>query len=668
MELTVEQAFQRGIAAQQQGKLRNAERFYRAVLQAQPNHPDANHNLGVLAVAVGKALDSLPLFEQALDANPRTEQFWLNYIDALIKVGRFSVAQQVIIEADQNGVSAEKLYLFSQKLQKTAVMAAEPSQAEMNHAIELYQADRLAEAHALAISLTQQFPEHPFGWKVLGVLLKQMGRLDESLLPMRKSVLLSQQDAEAHTNLGATLRALGRFDEAEASYRKAIALKPDYAEVHNNLGNMLTELGRLAEAEASLKQAISLKPDLAEAHYNLGNTLQELGRLDAAEIAYKQAIAQKPDYAKAHNNLGNTLQKLGRSDDAEASLRQAIVHKPNYAEAHRNLVNNKTFSSQDEQFTQMQELYHDPNISESDRCHICFALARASDNMEDCAAAFQFYADGNALRKRQLGYDKTQDKELFERLKVSYPRISAYTPESETISSERSPVFVVGMLRSGTTLVEQIISSHQQVTGAGELPFVAQYGRSLAAGPAPASPIALTTFREQYLGALKQRSEGNPIVIDKMPHNFLLIGLIAATLPEAKIIHVKRDPAAVCWANYTQYFDSEDLTYCYDIQDILHHHDLYLDLMKYWRLELPNRIYDLDYEVLTEDQEEETRKLVDHLGLGWDNACMSPQKNRRGVDTASFAQVRKHVYRGSSERWKRFRPYLNGVFDHFDTK
>ncbi len=502
----------------------------------------------------------------------------------------------------------------------------------------------------------------------MGVLLKQMGRLDESLLPMKKSVLLSQQDAEAHTNLGVTLRALGRFNEAEASYKKAIALKPDYAEVHNNLGNMLTELGRPAEAEASLRQAISLKPDLAEAHYNLGNTLQELGRLDGAEVAYKLAIAQKPDYAKAHNNLGNTLQKLGRSDDAEASLRQAIAHKPDYAEAHRNLANNKTFSSKDDQFNQMQELYHDPNISESDRCHICFALARASDNLEDCAAAFQFYADGNALRKRQLGYDKTQDKKLFERLKASYPRISAYTLDSETISSEHSPVFIVGMLRSGTTLIEQIISSHQQVTGAGELPFVAHYGRSLVVGQTPADPIALTTFREQYLGALGQRSEGNPFVIDKMPHNFLMIGLIAATLPDAKIIHVKRDPAAVCWANYTQYFDSEDLTYCYDIHDILHHHDLYLDLMKYWHQELPNRIYDLDYEVLTEDQEEETRKLVDHLGLDWDDACMSPQKNKRGVDTASFAQVRKHVYRGSSERWKRFRPYLNGVFDHFDAK
>ena len=665
MDLTVDQALRQGIAAHREGKLQDAERFYRAVLQALPNHPDANHNLGVLAVAVGKPLNSLPLFKQALDANPKIERFWLSYIDALIKVGRFSDAKQVIIDGEQSGVSPERLNFPRQQLRKTVLKAAEPSQAQMCHLIENYQADRLAEAQALAVSLTQQFPKHPFGWKILGVVLKQMGRLDESLLPLQKSVQLSLQDAEAHTYLGVTLRALGRLDEAEENYRKAIALKPDYAEVHNNLGNALTELGKLAEAEVSLRQAMALKPDFAEAHYNLGNTLQELGRLYEAEAAYEQAIKLKPDYPKAHNNLGNTLQKLGRLDGAEASLRQAIALKPDYAEAHRNLAVSNTFSSKDEQFTQMQKLYRDPNISENDRCHICFALARASDNLEDWAAAFQFYVEGNALRKKQLGYDKEKEKKLFQRLKASYSRITSLTLGPETVASEYSPVFIVGMLRSGTTLVEQIISSHRQVTGAGELPFLSQYGRSLAAGQMSVDAKALMTFREQYLNALMQRSEGNPIVTDKMPQNFLLIGLITAALPDAKIIHVKRDPAAVCWANYTQYFDSEDLSYCYDIDDILHYHELYQDLMKYWHQALPSKIYDLDYELLTENQEEETCKLIDHLGLCWDDACLSPQENKRGVATASLAQVRQHVYQGSSERWKRYRPYLDGVFDRF---
>ena len=150
-----------------------------------------------------------------------------------------------------------------------------------------------------------------------------------------------------------------------------------------------------------------------------------------------------------------------------------------------------------------------------------------------------------------------------------------------------------------------------------------------------------------------------------MPQNFRFLGLIAAVLPAAKIIHVKRDPAAVCWANYTQYFVNDSLGYCYSLDDILHYHELYQDLMKYWRLTLPKIIYDLDYDAFTENQEEETRKLIDHLGLEWDDACLSPQDNTRAVATASNAQVRQKMYQGSSERWKRYKPYLNGALDHF---
>jgi hypothetical protein len=224
------------------------------------------------------------------------------------------------------------------------------------------------------------------------------------------------------------------------------------------------------------------------------------------------------------------------------------------------------------------------------------------------------------------------------------------------------------MPRAGTTLVEQIISSHTLVKGGGELPFISQFGSSLAVGQTAADGEALTTFRDQYLNALKQRSEGKAIVTDKMPQNFYFLGLIATALPEAKIIHVKRDTAAVCWANYTKYFVRDSLGYCYDLDDIKHYHELYQDLMSYWHQALPNRIYDLSYEVLTEHQEEETRKLIGHLGLEWDDACLSPQDNNRSVATASNMQVRKKVYQGSSERWKRYKPYLNGALDRLDVE
>ena len=222
-------------------------------------------------------------------------------------------------------------------MEKRNVYFSKPSQEQLNSLLEYYQDGRYVDAEKLSLSITQEFPEHPFAWKVLGAALKQMGKLNESLVALQKSVELRPLDAEAHNNLGITLQELGRLKEAEASLRQAITLKPDYAEAHYNLGNTLKEQGRLKEAEASLRQTITLKPDYAEAHNNLAVLLKEQSRLKEAEASYGQAITLKPDYAEAHSNLGNTLQQQGRLKEAEASYRKAIALKPDYAEAHSNL-------------------------------------------------------------------------------------------------------------------------------------------------------------------------------------------------------------------------------------------------------------------------------------------------------------------------------------------
>jgi tetratricopeptide (TPR) repeat protein len=339
MKLTVDQALQQGVVAHKEGKLQDAERLYRAILQAQPNHPDANHNLGVLAVTIGKPLDAIPFFKLALDANSQIEQFWLSYIDALIKVERFDEVKHVLVEGERSGVSSEKLDALNERLQRGmpndtnktaksqtpsekrekldekkrnkkaqgASSSAEPSQDQINHLMGHYSAGRLVEAQALATLLTQQFPKHSVGWKGLGLVLKQTGRLGESLAPMKFAVKLSEQDAEAHSNLGVTLTELGRLNESEASLRQAIALRPNYAEAHYNLGNTLKELGRLEEAQASYTKAIALKPDYVEAHNNLGLTLKELGRLDEAEASYTHAIELEPHFTDALINKWQLL-------------------------------------------------------------------------------------------------------------------------------------------------------------------------------------------------------------------------------------------------------------------------------------------------------------------------------------------------------------------------
>ena len=311
MELTIEQALQQGVAAHKEGKLQDAERLYRAILQSQPLHPDANHNLGVLAVSVNKAGAALPLFKTALEANPKIEQFWLSYIDALIKEQQFENAKQILEQAKAQGVDADRLNSLeaqlSPKTQKPNTAIVSPPQELLNSLLGHYQNGRFGDAETLATSITKKFPQYPYGWKVLGAVLRQIGRKSEAADAHRTATVLSPQDVEAHSNLGNILTELGRSDEAEASLKLAITLKPDYAEAHSNLGNALKELGRLDEAEASYKRAIAFKPAFAEAHSNLGSTLQELGRFDEAEASYAQAIALKPDYAEAHYNLGVLL-------------------------------------------------------------------------------------------------------------------------------------------------------------------------------------------------------------------------------------------------------------------------------------------------------------------------------------------------------------------------
>ena len=322
MELTLDQALQQAVVAHREGKLQDAERLYRAILQTQPNHPDANHNLGVLAVAVDKPLEALPFFKQALDANQQIEQFWLSYIDALVKSQRFEQATRVIVDATENGVAANKLDTVTKQLPQAeanctkkadqhvapskskegraagrkgtrrasgSLTTVEPPQKMVNNLLQNYQAGRIYEAEQLAASMVEEFPQSPLGWKVLGSIKRQTGKLKESMALFEKCLSLAPRDAESMANLGNVFRQLGRLADAEISYSRALSIKDDVAEFHSNLGLVLEELGRLVEAERSHRRAIALKPNLSQGHYNLGVTLKKLGRLtEAARVILEQ--------------------------------------------------------------------------------------------------------------------------------------------------------------------------------------------------------------------------------------------------------------------------------------------------------------------------------------------------------------------------------------------
>jgi tetratricopeptide (TPR) repeat protein len=628
----------------QNGRHGDAEKLAVSITERFPEYQFGWKALGLVLEKTGRTNESLVPSQKSVQLAPWDAEAHNNLGITLKKLGRLEESRAIYAQA----------------------ISLKPDFAGAHYNLgntlkELGRLDEAVAGYTRAIALN---PDYTAAHNNLGNTLIELGRLEKAEASLRQAIALKPDYAEAHSNLGATLQELGRLDEAEASLRQAIALNPDYAEAHYNLGNTLKELGRLDEAEASLRQAIALNPDYAEAHNNLGNTLKELGRLDEAEASYTQAIALKPEYPEAHHNLGNTLKGLGRLDEAEASYTQAIVLKPDYAEAHRHLTSMKKLNLQDEQYLKMQELYFDENISEEQRCHINFGLAKVCEDIGNFEQAYKHYREGNALRKEFLHYDISQDVEIFKKIKSNHSQIAKNSLEPDKSAKAPMPIFIVGMPRSGSTLVEQIISSHSQVTGAGELSFAAQFGGSIAMGFSEANREALLNFKDKYLEKIQNIASGDLFVTDKMPQNFRFIGLLASAFPEAKIVHVKRNPAAVCWGNYKQYFASEGLGYSFALDDVIKYYELYKNIMEFWAKQFPSRIHDVDYELLTVNQENETRKIINFIGLDWEEKCLSPQDNTRSVATASNMQVRQKVYLGSSQKWEKYKPFINGALDY----
>ncbi len=320
INLTIEQMLQQAVALHQNGQLQDAERIYRDILQLHPNHPEANHNMGVLAVQKMQPAIGLPHFMAALEADPTRGQYWLSYIDALLQAGQTEAAREVFNVTRRSGLQGAEIDAMELRLVSNAPIAnqtvsvpqqADPSPQEVSALVTLFNAGRYAEAATLAQEMTVRYPQYAFGWGTLGVVLQQLGRNEEALFPMQKAVALSPEDAQAYSNLGNTLSYLGKHNDAVVSFRRALEIKPDFAEVHANLGATLHDLGRLEEAEACYQRAIQLKPDLAEAHNNRGTNFKKLGRLDEAEACCRQAIFFKPNFAQAYSNLGGILDDLG---------------------------------------------------------------------------------------------------------------------------------------------------------------------------------------------------------------------------------------------------------------------------------------------------------------------------------------------------------------------
>ena len=588
-------------------------------------------------------------------------------IDGLSEEAK-KIYQDILVKFPKNKKALDGLKILDSKTLANTSAMGEPSHDQFQSVVNLYTKGQYQETLNKSSQLLEQFPNSFNLYNIVGAANKGLGLLEEAVKAYNKALSIKPDYANAYYNLGIALQELEKLNEAIEAYNKALAIKPDYPDAHYNMGNALLEQGKLEEAIEAYNKALSIKQNCADAHYNMGNAFREQGKLDEAMQAYNRVLSIEPDYVVAYNNMGIVFQEQGKLDEAIQAYTKALSIKPDYADLHRNFSSIKKYTKNDKHFLQVQEFFKQRALTENDKCHFSFALAKMYEDIGELHKSYGHLSEGNRLRKKLLKYSINQDQELFTDLKRTQPHLLKNPLEINEKSTEAIPIFILGMPRSGTTLVEQIISSHSEVLGAGELNHVSQLGLNLSVDPKAINTAAISKFRTMYLSELSKVSDGKLFVTDKMPGNFRFIPLICAAFPEAKIVHVERNAIATCWSNFKQYFISTSLGYCYDLMDVVEYYNLYKDLIVLWQSQYGDKIYNLSYENLTTDQENQTRKLIKHLELSWEEACLSPHKNKRSVRTASQQQVRQKVYKGSSEAWRKYEPYLNGAFDSLKSK
>jgi tetratricopeptide (TPR) repeat protein len=336
VELTIDQALQQAVEAHKAGQAQEADRLYTAIIKAQPQHPDANHNMGILAVGVDKVQEALPFFKTALETNPNIAQFWFSYIDALIKLDKLEDAKAVLDRAKRKGAKGDGFNKLEQQLNE-ADKVQEPPQAQIQELINLYSRGQLQQALKRAETLVQKFPKSPVLFNIQGAALKGVGQLDASVKAYNKALAIKPDYAEAYYNMGVTLKDQGKQAEAIEAYKKALAIKPDYADAYNNMGVTFHDQGKQVEAIEAYKKALAIKPDYADAYNNMGNALKDQDKSDVAIDAFNKALAIKPDYAEAYNNMGNALKEQGKLEEAIEAYNKALAIKPDYAETYYNM-------------------------------------------------------------------------------------------------------------------------------------------------------------------------------------------------------------------------------------------------------------------------------------------------------------------------------------------
>jgi tetratricopeptide (TPR) repeat protein len=510
----------------------------------------------------------------------------------------------------------------------------------------------------------------------LGVLLVALRRHAEAEPPLRAAVALMPTDAALRNALGVALEALRRPDEAEAAYRAALAANPALAEAHANLGNCLRRLGRMHEAEAQLVRALELNAQTPVAHFNLGVLLQERGEVGRAIAEYRRALERRPDFIEALNNLGSCLRGQGFVEEARAVFERIIELRPTQIEAHCNLAQYKTYLAGDPQIEQFLSQRHRlDGLPHEGQVRYWFTAGKMLEDAGRHDESFAAYAEGNRAKHAATPWDEGAHVALQRRIAAAFPRERLARSAAAPAAEGPVPVFILGMPRSGTSLLEQVLATLPGVHGAGEITWLpetlheaaGELGEAAFGFPESLARAGDPQLRERgrrYIERIRELAPAASHVVDKLPDNFQHLGLIHLMFPNARIVHAMRDPMDSCFSCFSRLFIADNLAYTYDLGAVGRYWVGYHALMRHWREALPpGRILDMPYELMVADFENQARRLVDHLGLPWDDRCLGFHANRRVVRTASVAQVRRPIYRTSVARWKAYEAHLGELLE-----
>jgi tetratricopeptide (TPR) repeat protein len=701
----------------QEGRLDEAELLYRRILDEEPQQPDALHLLGVVFHQRGRHERAIELMARALAVRPGQATFHGNLAEAFRAAGNLPEARkhaETAVRLDSgSAVFHNTLGLALQGEQRHAAavehfqtaIRMEPrfALAHNNLALSLRELQREEDALACLREALRLDPSLPQAHNNLGQMLLERHESEEALVHCREALRLRPGYPEALNNLGNVLRDLGQLEEAKNCYQSVLQVRPGQAMTHNNMGQALQEEGRLDEALACYQRALTVEPNSARFLCNLasalkekdrnadalavcrhalqaepaypeaqqlhGFLLEEEGDVEGALACYREAIRLKPHSADAHVGLGHLLAEQGELDQAQDCFREALKYEPKHAGAFGSLGTTLRGKLPEQDLEAARRLL-DQSLSQRKKAALHYGLAHVLDARGSYAEAGEHLRQANEMRVQLLaqqgkGYHPAAHEGFIAQLMAGFDadffkRVQGWGQSTEV------PVFIVGLPRSGTTLTEQILASHPQVRGAGELRFARETFDSLQATCAPAAPAendtcaagrytreAVASAAGHYLERLRKLAPQAQRIVDKMPDNYLYLGLLATLFPRARFIHTRRDvrdTALSCLMT-----DFKQIYWACDLGHIASRIRAYERVMDHWRTVLPVSILEVDYEATVDDLEGVARRLVAWCSLDWDPACLEFHKTRRPIRTASVTQVRRPIYKTSVQRWKNYR-------------